>query len=353
MQAPRNVADERSLLGMLNYNSRFIANYASLTKPLCRLTCAGMPWEWGEKEQQAFTELKNNLCENIKTAYFDPNRRSVVHADAGPTAISGMLSQLDESTGQLRPITYVSRVLTDMERRYSQTEREALSCVWAVERLHTFVYGSAFDRVTDRQALESILGSPKARMPARIERWGLRLSPYRFRVIHRPGKDNPADYLSRHTGATPTDHDRSAQVAEDYINMVTHCAVPKTMSLDETRDATRADPTLQQLQRLIHDGRWTDDSDELRPYKHVFTELSTCGDIILRGTQIVIPKSQQQRVIDLAHEGHQGIVRTKALLRSKVYFPGIDRMAEQTVKQCIAFQANTPEKHVEPLQIDD
>jgi len=159
---------------------------------------------------------------------------------------------------------------------------------------------------------------------------------HRFRLIHRPGKDNPADYLSRHTGTTPTDHNRSAKVAEDYINMVTHCAVPKTMSLDEIPDASRTDPTLQQLQRLIHDGRWTDDSDELRPYKQVFTELLTCRQIILRGTQIVIPKSQQQHVIDLAHEGHQGIVKTKFLLRSKVYFPSIDRMAEQTVKQCIA-----------------
>jgi len=135
--------------------------------------------------------------------------------------------------------------------------------------------------------------------------------------------------------------------------MVTHCAVPKTMSLDEFQDATRADPTLQQLQRLIHDGRWTDDSAELRPYKQVFTELSTCGDIILRGTQIVIPNSQQKHVIDLTHEGHQGIVKTKALLRSKVCFPGIDLMAEQIVKQCIACQANTLEKHAEPLQMTE
>ena len=85
----------------------------------------------------------------------------------------------------------------------------------------------------------------------------------------------------------------------------------------------------------------------------MFTELLTCRQIILRGTQIVIPKSQQQHVIDLAHEGHQGIVKTKFLLRSKVYFPSIDRMAEQTVKQCIACQANTLEKHVEPLQMTE
>jgi len=356
MQPPRNAADVRSLLGMLNYNSRFIPDYASLTEPLRRLTRADTQWEWGVQEQQAFADLKNSLCKNIETAYFNPNRHSVIHTDAGPTAISGVLSQLDDNTGQLRPITYVSRALTDVERRFSQTEREALSCVWAVERLHQFIFGSDFDLVTDHKALETILGSCKARMPARIERWGLRLSPYRFRVIHRPGKSNPADYLSRHTGDTPsTDYDRSARVAEEYINMMTDCSVPKTMGLDEIREATRADPTLQQLQRMIHDSGWTEStaSDDLRQYKHVFAELSTCNDIILRGTQIVIPKSLQQRVIELAHEGHQGIVKTKALLRSKVYFPGIDRLTEQTVKQCIACQANTPEKHMEPLQMTE
>jgi len=105
------------------------------------------------------------------------------------------------------------------------------------------------------------------------------------------------------------------------------------MSLDEILDVTRADPTLQELQcliSLIHDGRWADDSDELRPYKQVFQELSTCGEIILCGTQIVIPQLHQQRVIDLAH-GRSPRNSEDEDLRSKVYFPSIDHMAEQTV----------------------
>jgi len=89
-------------------------------------------------------------------AYFDPNKRSVIHVDAGPTAIAGILSQPDGNTGQLRPITYISRALTDVETRYSQTEREALSCVWVVERLHQWIYGSEFDLVTDHKSLEII-----------------------------------------------------------------------------------------------------------------------------------------------------------------------------------------------------
>jgi hypothetical protein len=59
------------------------------------------------------------------------------------------------------------------------------------------------------------------------------------------------------------------------------------------------------------------------------------------------------RVIDLAHEGHQGIVRTKRLLREKVYFPGIDKPVEKTCKSCIPCLASTPKSTFEPLQMSE
>jgi len=66
-------------------------------------------------------------------------------------------------------------------------------------------------------------------------------------------------------------------------------------------------------------------------------------DLILRGNRIVMPETLQGKVLILAHEGHQGIVRTKALLREKVWFPNIDSKAESMVKNCLACQATTPE----------
>ena len=88
-------------------------------------------------------------------------------------------------------------------------------------------------------------------------------------------------------------------------------------------------------------------------YKHIFNELSSADGIILRQTKLVIPTALQRRVVKLAHEGHQGIFKTKALLRTKVYFPGIDRLTEDVVKQCIACQANTRERNYEPLQMNE
>jgi len=53
------------------------------------------------------------------------------------------LSQLSP-TKQRRVVAYVSRALAPTERWYSQTEREALGIIWAVEHLHTYLYGGKF-----------------------------------------------------------------------------------------------------------------------------------------------------------------------------------------------------------------
>ena len=69
---------------------------------------------------------------------------------------------------------YASRTLTDVERRYSQTEKEALGLVWGCERFHMYLVGSKFELWTDHRPLEFIF-SVKSKPSARIERWVLRL----------------------------------------------------------------------------------------------------------------------------------------------------------------------------------
>ena len=94
-------------------------------------------------------------------------------------------------------VAYASRSLSPVEQRYSQTERETLACVWACERFHLYVYGAPFTLITDHKPLVHIFNNPKAKPPARLERWNLRLQPYNFTVRYEPGKMNPADYISR------------------------------------------------------------------------------------------------------------------------------------------------------------
>ncbi len=77
------------------------------------------------------------------------------------------------------------------------------------------------------------------------------------------------------------------------------------------------------------------DQKQLMSFARVKEELAVNSDknIILRGNRIVMPTSLQQRAISIAHEGHQGLVKTRKLIREKIWFPGIDEKVKQMIQQ--------------------
>ena len=92
-----------------------------------------------------------------------------------------------------------SGAVTHVERTCSYIKKEALGVVWGVEHFHLYLYGKEFTLITNYIASRSnIYGNKKAKSSARIERWVLRLQPYSFIVVYKPGATNPADYFSRH-----------------------------------------------------------------------------------------------------------------------------------------------------------
>ena len=256
--------------------------------------------------------------------------------------------------------TYASRSLTATEQRYSQTEREAVAVVWACEHLHLYVYGKPVTVYTDHKPLVTIYSNPSSKPPARIERWALRLQPYQITVKYRRGETNPADYLSRHPTKGGAQTTRQQKVAEEYINNLATTSTPKALKTQDIEAATQADASLQGVAEAIAKGNWHlvvkhpgVNPTEFRLLERVKDELavSTSGNLILRRTRIVIPKSLQEHVVSLAHEGHQGLVKTKSLLREKVWFPNIDKLVESKVKSCSACLITTSECKREPLQM--
>ena len=92
-------------------------------------------------------------------------------------------------------------------------------------------------------------------------------------------------------------------------------------------------------------------TSELSRLEKVKDELTCSDTIVLKANRIVVPSCLQERIIDLAHEGHQGLVKTKILLREKVWFPCMDNLVESKIKSCLACQVANPVTKREPLQM--
>ena len=285
---------------------------------------------WGDEQQKAFDQLKTDLSKAETLAYFDPKAETRIVVDASPVGLGAVLTQMQN--GQKRVVHYASRSLSDVERRYSQTEKEALAIVWACERFHMYVYGMEFVLETDHKPLEFIY-SKRSKPSARIERWVLRLQSYHFKVQYKPGTQNIADSLSR---LVEKSDDKTKTDADEYIYFVAKNAIPGAMTGKEIEEASASDAELYSLLECIKSGSW--DRCPNSVYKAVKDELTCLGKLILRGTRIVIPEKLRGHVLKLAHEGHQGIVKTKARLRSKVWWPGIDKDVEKHVKACHSCQ---------------
>ncbi|CAB3989579.1 Transposon Tf2-6 poly [Paramuricea clavata] len=228
-----------------------------------------------------------------------------------------------------------------VERRYSHTEKEALGLVWACERFHVYLYGSKFALIIDHKPLE-VIYSKNSTPPARIQRWVLHLQLYDFTDTYRPGMQNIADTLSRLTMNT-----RPTIDAEDYIRFVAKNAVPNAITIQEVEKEPDKDPELSKVRScILTDHQW--ESVDVA-YRSVRQEVSVLGKLIICGMRLVIPKILQKKVLNLAHEGHQGIVKTRQCLRSKVGWPNIDKEAEKVCCTCHGCQVVQLLSRPEPM----
>ena len=347
-EAPTSVSDVRSLLGMTNYVSRFIRDYANIVAPLHDLTHKGVEFKWIDVHQAALDRLTHSLTSDEVMAYFNPNKKSILLVDASPIGLGAVLTQ----GGKV--ISYASKALSSVERRYSQIEREALAIAWGCHHFRMYLLGSHFKVMTDHKPLLSIFNSSTSQASARIENWRLKLQSFNFEVFYSRGDLNPADYISRHLQS-----DTKCDLIAESVKFVMSQATPKALSREEIIEATRKDFTLQEVMRLISTGQWDDlkpvegvVSSTLKTFANVRDELTSVdGNLILRGSRIVIPDALQKQVVELAHEGHQGLVKTRTLLHSKVWFPRMDSLVDSIVKRCVPCQVAMPKPSREPLQM--
>ena len=191
---PRCQTELRTFLGFVGYYRRFCPDFASIAKPLHKLTAKGVPFLWTEIEQEAYDKLRQFLIEAPVLAYPEPGTEFILDTDASLEGVGGVLSQVQQ--GQERVIAYYSKTLSPAERNYCVTRRELLAVVMAAKHFRPYLYGRPFKLRTDHASLRWLY---KLKDPHhQVARWLEILSEFRFELEHRAGRlHENADGLSR------------------------------------------------------------------------------------------------------------------------------------------------------------
>jgi len=194
---PKCVKDVQKFLGLANYYHRFIEGFAMVARPLHDLVKKDKKWEWTEKEEKAFRELKERSTKEPVLAAPDIDKKMRMEVDASDYTTGGVLLMECED-GLWRPVAFLSKLLNEMERNYEIHDKEMLAIIRGLEVWRHLLEGaqSKFEIWTDHKNLEYFMKAQK--LNRRQARWVLYLSRFDFTLKHVAGtKMRKADGLSQ------------------------------------------------------------------------------------------------------------------------------------------------------------
>ena len=308
MPAPTDVAGVKRLCGMAQYMSRFLPDLAETIEPIRALTRKDTPFVWSTECESAFDTLKRNLTESPCLAYFDVPKEVVIQVDSSKHGTGAVL--LHEG----RPIEYASRALTLSERNWAQIEKGALSVLFGHEGFDQYTYGRPVKVENDHKPLAAIVRKPLSQAPKRLQDLMMRYHRYDVNFVFVKGTDLLiADTLSRaHRDDGGNDQEERARIM--YVNVFGD--IPDKR-LDEIREPTSCDASLQTVMKLVLEGCPADKREApvcTLPYFDVRDCLSVVDGILLKGEVVVIP---------MAHSAHLGRDSMLRRARGTVYWPNM------------------------------
>ena len=353
MPTPQDKEDLQRFLGMMNFLSPYIPNYADQVAILRDLMKKNVPFMWQEDHQEAYCQLKKAIQQDCLLKYYDPGLPVTLEVDASSKGLGACLSQHGT------PVAYASKSLSPCQAQYSNIERETLALVFGITRFHTYLFGRDFKILTDHKPLVTICSKPLTSAPPRLQRLLVKIQGYNFTIEHRPGTEMIIpDTLSRLPNPTkaediPLDvHVESILLdeVEDPLGIdLLHFGSLKQEALQKE---TNRDPILQQVKEFTHAG-WPATIQELpndlRPFWPFRDELGMSGGVLFKGRQVIIPQSMRQDILQQLHKGHPGIEKMRLLARQSVYWPNINRQIDESVRLCTQCQERMPEQRREPL----
>lgn len=340
---PQTVSELKSFLGLATYVSSYIPKFADLTAPLWEAT-KSKNLLLTKEQRLAFEATKKAVIDCTTTqGYFEQGDEIFLYTDASPLALGAVLTQKDKK-GSERIICFASKSLSKTEKKYAQTQREALGIIWAAEHFHYYLLGNHFTIRTDAQGIAFIFkretNTPKQIM-TRAEGWALRLGAFDFKIEFVKGKDNIADPSSRlYIGDEEEFHGKTipgdiAEITAEIPESLRFGDVSITTQELELR--TTEDKELDEVRSAIETDAWP---KHLSDFKAVSASLYFANGLLMKSDQAVIPRILRPKTMTVAHRGHPGATTMKSALRDRVWWPGMDRHVDEWVRTCTICATN-------------
>jgi len=129
----RSVKDVQKFLGLVNYYRQFVKNFTRVAKLLHKITRKDVKWNWGERQQRVFENLKKRFITELVLVTPDLDKKMRVEADVSDFATGGVLLM------KWRPVAYISKLLNEAERNYKIHDKEILVIVRCLEAWRHFL----------------------------------------------------------------------------------------------------------------------------------------------------------------------------------------------------------------------
>ncbi|GBG61646.1 hypothetical protein CBR_g22443 [Chara braunii] len=179
---PHFVTEMRSFLGMTGYYLNFVQNYSIVVAPLTNLTRLDTPWEWTDRCEAAFRQLKHALTHHEVLKLPDPDKPFVVTTDASQYGIGA--------------VEYMSKKMPSQKLAKSTYEKELYAIYKALTHWRHYLLGRFFYVRTDHQTMKWMRTQPM--LSDALKRWIEVIEQYDFEPQYIKGEYNKvADALSR------------------------------------------------------------------------------------------------------------------------------------------------------------
>ena len=181
-ERPKSVFEIRSFLGLAGYYRRFIEDFSRLVAPMTRLTRKEVKFDWDDRCEEAFQELKRRLTSAPILIVPERGQGYTMYCDALKVGLGCVLMQSG------RVVAYGSHQLKNHEQNYPTHDMELAVVAFALKILRHYLYGEQFKMYSYQKSLKYIFTQRDLNM--RQCRWMEFLEDYDFTLHYLPGNAN-------------------------------------------------------------------------------------------------------------------------------------------------------------------